>query len=119
MPIHIRLAKIVDAPVMAQVIVDTWLSAHRGQIPDGQWQRRHDEWTYAVSERGWRELLEEIDVGSNTQDCVYVAVTDGDEVVGVAVGCPAELNLLTNSAEVSAVYLRPAYQGQGLVVRQS
>lgn len=114
MSTHIRLAKIEDAPAMAQVIVDTWLSAHRGQIPEGQWQRRRDEWTYAVSERGWRELLEEIDSGSNTQDCVYVAVTDEDEVVGVAVGCSAELNMLTNAAEVSVVYLRSAYQGQGL-----
>jgi GNAT superfamily N-acetyltransferase len=114
MSIHIRSAKITDAPAMSQVIVDTWLSAHRGQIPEGQWQRRHDEWTYAVSERGWRELLEEIDAGSSTQDCVYVAVTEEDEVVGVAVGCPAELSLLKNAAEVSALYLQSAYQGQGL-----
>ena len=114
MPTHIRLAKIADAPVMARVMVDTWLSAHRGQIPEGQWQRRHEEWTYTVSERGWRELLEEIEAGSNSQDCVYVAVTAEDEVVGVAVGCPAGLDLLKNAAEVSAIYLRPAYQGQGV-----
>jgi ribosomal protein S18 acetylase RimI-like enzyme len=114
MSIHIRPAKITDAPALAQVMVDTWLSAHRGQIPEGQWQRRQAEWTYAVSERGWRELLEEIDAGSNTQDCVYVAVTGEDEAVGVAVGCPASLNILKNAAEMSAVYLRPAYQGQGL-----
>jgi GNAT superfamily N-acetyltransferase len=114
MAIQIRLAKIADAPEMAQVMVDTWLSAHRGQIPEGQWQRRHEEWTYSVSERGWRELLEAIDAGSNLQDCVYVAVTEEDEVVGVAVGCPAGVTLLNNAAEVSAVYLRSAYQGQGV-----
>jgi hypothetical protein len=114
--IQIRLAQIKDAPAMARVGVDTWLSAHRGQVPEGQWQRRREEWTYAVSERGWREFLEEIDAGRNTQDCVYVAVANEDEVVGLAVGCPASLNLLKNAAEVSSVYLRPAYQGQGRYV---
>jgi ribosomal protein S18 acetylase RimI-like enzyme len=112
--INVRPAKAKDAPAMAHVIVDTWLSAHRGQIPDGQWKRRRNEWTYAVSERGWRELLEEIDSGSNTQDCVYVAAIDQDEVVGVAMGCPAGLSLLVNAAEVSALYVSLPYQGQGL-----
>ena len=114
MPTHIRLAAIEDAPALARVMVDTWLAAHRGQIPDGQWQRRRQAWTYAVSARGWRDLLEEIDAGRNPQDCVYVAVTEDGEVVGLAVGCPARLNLLENAAEVSAVYLRSAHQGQGL-----
>ena len=103
MSTRIRLAKIEDAPTMAQVMVDTWRSAHRSHIPQGQWQKRRDEWTYEISERGWREFLEEIDSGNNTQDCLYVAVTDTDEVVAVAVGCPAGLNLLKNAAEVSAV----------------
>jgi GNAT superfamily N-acetyltransferase len=114
MPTSIRPAKITDAPAMARVIVDTWLAAHRGQVPEGQWHRRHERWTYAVSERGWRALLEEIDDGRNPEDCVYVAVTEEAEVVGVAVGSPAGLNLLENAAEISAIYLRAAYQGQGL-----
>ena len=117
MSTHIRLAQNNDASAMAQVMVDTWLSAHRNHVPDGQWQRRRNEWTYAVSERGWREFLEEIDSDSNTQDCVYVAVTDKDVVVGLAVGRPARLNLLQNAAEVTAVYVESAYQGQGLGVR--
>ena len=114
MSIHIRPAKIEDAPAMAQAMVDTWLSAHLGQIPEGQWQRRREEWTYAVSERGWREFLAEIAAGPNSQDCVYVALTDEDEIVGLAVGRPAKLNMLKNAAEVSAVYVKSAYQGQGL-----
>jgi ribosomal protein S18 acetylase RimI-like enzyme len=99
---------------MAQATVDTWLSAHRGQIPEGQWQRRRDEWTYAVSERGWRELLQEIDAGIDAESCVYVAVTAQGEVVGLAMGCPAGLRLLENAADVSALYVRPAYQRQGV-----
>jgi ribosomal protein S18 acetylase RimI-like enzyme len=114
MPTHIRPATIADAPAMAQVMVDTWLVAHRGQIPEGQWQRRRAEWTYAASEQGWRSLLEEMDAGREPQTCIYVAVADEDEIVGLAIGCPAGLDLLENAAEVSGIYLRPAYQGQGL-----
>lgn len=109
----IRLATLADVPAMAHVMVDTWLAAHRGQVPEGQWQRRREEWTYADSERAWRSLLAELADGSNTEDCVYVAVSAEDEVVGVAVGCPAELDLLPNAAEVSALYVRPTQQGQG------
>lgn len=111
---RIRRATLADASVMAQVMVDTWLTAYRGQVPEGQWQRRREEWTYAVSERGWRSFLTEIEDGSNTEECVYVAVTAGGEVVGVVVGCPATLDLLPNAAEVSALYVRPTNQRQGL-----
>lgn len=34
-------------------------------------------------------------------------------MVGVAVGCPAESDLLPNAAEVSALYVQPTQQGQG------
>lgn len=110
----IRAATMTDAPSMAQVMVDTWLAAHWGQVPDEQWQRRREDWSYADSERNWRRFLAEIADGSNTQECVYVAVRDEGEVAGVAVGCPAELDLLPNAAEVSALYVHPAAQGQGL-----
>jgi len=110
----IRTATLADAPGMAQVMVDTWLAAHHGQVPDEQWQRRRAEWTYAESERGWRRSLAEIEAGNNPQGCVYVAVAASGEVVGVTVGCPAELDLLPNAAEVSVLYVRPTYQGQGL-----
>ncbi|MFN8441618.1 MAG: GNAT family N-acetyltransferase [Caldilineaceae bacterium] len=69
----IRLATMTDAPGMAQVMVDTWLTAHRGQVPEGQWQRRRQEWSYADSERSWRRLFAEIEDGSNIEDCPYVA----------------------------------------------
>lgn len=114
MSIQVRLAKIEDAPGMAVVMVDTWLTAHQGQVPEGQWQKRREEWTYTDSERSWRTLLEEIKAGRNTQDEVYVAVTDDGEVVGVAIGSPAGLNLLPNAAQVGLIYLKSAYQGQGV-----
>jgi ribosomal protein S18 acetylase RimI-like enzyme len=110
----IRAATPEDAPAMAQVMVDTWLAAHRGQVPEEQWQQRRKEWAYADSERGWRRSLAAIAADNKRQACIYVAVTESGEVVGVAVGCPAELDLLPNAAEVSVLYVRPTCQGQGL-----
>jgi ribosomal protein S18 acetylase RimI-like enzyme len=114
MPTRIRPATLADAPALARVIVDTWLAVHRGQIPEGQWQRRRNEWTYAASERGWRGLFEEMNAEHIPQTCIYVAVTAEDEVVGLAVGSPAGLNLLQDAAEISAIYVRSAHQGQGI-----
>lgn len=113
MSIEIRLATSADAAAMAQVMVATWLSAHRGQVPEGQWQRRRAEWTVAVSEQGWRQWLAELDAGREPEMCVYVAAAAGD-VVGLAAGGPATLALLPNAAEVSAVYVRSTHQGQGV-----
>src|SRR6187431_2054584 len=50
---RIRAAVVDDAPAMGRVMVGSWLSAHRGQMPDAAWQKRVDEWTPAVSARGW------------------------------------------------------------------
>ena len=50
---HIRAAQEPDAPAMARVMVDTYLRAHKGQVPEQAWLKRQQEWTYAESERGW------------------------------------------------------------------
>jgi hypothetical protein len=60
MSTRIRLAKLEDAPALGRVMVDTYLTAHRGQIPEEQWQRRRQAWTDAVSERGWRALGDDV-----------------------------------------------------------
>jgi hypothetical protein len=36
----IRVAVLEDAPAMGRVMVDSFLSAHRGQMPDAAWQQR-------------------------------------------------------------------------------
>lgn len=112
--ITIRPAKPSDALLMARVIVDTWLEAHQGQIPDAQWQMRKRNWTYEDSERSWRELLTDINVGANTTMSVFVAADNQERVVGLGVGQPASLKLLTNAAEISALYIASEWQGMGL-----
>ena len=42
---------------MGRVMVDSFLSAHRGQMPDAAWQQRVDEWTPEVSARGWARAI--------------------------------------------------------------
>lgn len=114
MPPSIRLPRVTDAPAMGEVMVETWLAAHQGQIPEGQWQRRREEWTPEVSARSWQRTLEEEEADPNVEECIYVAVNDEDRVVGIAMATPSRFDFLENAAEVGLLYVTPAYQGQGL-----
>ena len=107
----IRLAHVEDAPAMAKVMVDTYLAAHRDQMPEEAWQKRKQEWTYAASEQGWARTITDI-INGSSQLCVYVATTEADEVVGLVVGYPTESDAQTG--EISALYVRQDHQGEGL-----
>lgn len=102
-------AQIKDAPAMARVMVDTWLVTYRHQIPDAAWQKRKEEWTYAVSEKGWTECLTEIAQGDPM--CIFVAEADANTIAGLAVGYPTDDDKI---GEISALYVSEMYQGQGV-----
>ena len=70
---RIRAAMVDYAPAMGRVMVDSWLSAHRGQMPDAAWRKRVDEWTPAVSARGWARTLTEREDGDAARDVLLVA----------------------------------------------
>ncbi|MEZ4733056.1 MAG: GNAT family N-acetyltransferase [Caldilineaceae bacterium] len=106
----IRPAQVTDAPAMGRVMVDTYLTAHHGQMPEEAWQKRKAEWTYDVSARNWARAIAEIDDG-NEAECIYVAVTTEGEVVGLAMGHPAAT---AQTGEIGALYVQPAYQSQGI-----
>ena len=53
---------------MGRVMVDSFLSAHRGQMPDAAWQQRVDEWTPEVSARGWARCELAAQVGCRRGD---------------------------------------------------
>ncbi|MDQ2997529.1 MAG: GNAT family N-acetyltransferase [Chloroflexota bacterium] len=108
----IRVARENDAPALGRVMVDTHLAAHRDQIPAQAWAKRAEEWTYAVSEQGWASTLREIAAGAH--ECIYVAEVAGGEVVGLVMGGAAQTDLLPQSGEVFALYVRGSHQGRGL-----
>ena len=106
----IRTAHESDAPAMGQVMVDTWLVAHRGQMPAEAWAKRAKEWTPAVSAQGWARTLREIATDERSQDCIYVAV-DAGVIVGLAMGGPANAEELPQTGAVYALYISTRHQG--------
>jgi hypothetical protein len=46
----IRAACEADAPAMGQVMVTTYLAAHRDQMPEEAWAKRAEEWTAVAAE---------------------------------------------------------------------
>jgi ribosomal protein S18 acetylase RimI-like enzyme len=109
----VRLAQVEDAPAMARVTVDTFLSAHRGQMSEEAWMKRKEEWTYEVSERSWARTLREIAEGARPEECIYVALDEAGAVVGLAVGGPPRADGPEDSGEIHMLYVRPSHQGRG------
>jgi len=110
----IRAAREADAPAMGQVMVSTYLAAHRDQMPAEAWAKRAQEWTPEVSADGWRRTLRAIATGERSQDCIYVAVEEGGELVGLAMGGPANVEELPQTGAVFALYVSRSRQGRGL-----
>jgi ribosomal protein S18 acetylase RimI-like enzyme len=115
----IRPAHQSDAPAMGRMMVETYLLAHKGQIPDGAWQRRQEEWTWEVSAKGWSGTISEIADGLSPKDCIYLAVDEEageaqEQVVGLVMGGPAEVGPWEQAGEIYALYVRQAYQRNGL-----
>ena len=111
---HIRQATSTDVQAMGNVMVATWLQAHKGQIPEGQWQQRKRHWTAAKSAEGWATLLADIAQGTNQDSCVFVAVADNDAVIGIALGNPANVGILAGAGEISSLYVNHNYQRMGV-----
>ena len=45
---------------------------------------------------------------------MYVAATEEDDIVGLALGYPSELTMLGNASQVGAIYIRQGWQRRGL-----
>ncbi len=111
---RIRAAVVDDAPAMGRVMVEAWLSAHRGQVPDAAWQKRVDEWTPEVSARAWARLLTERADDSTARDVLLV--TEGSAGVPDALvwGTAADDDASGSIAEIGALYVLPDRRGQGV-----
>lgn len=108
----IRQAGVDDALAMAHVIVDTFMQANQGVMPEEALEKRRKEWTYEASARSWEETLRGIDGGKDPHCCVYVAENAAGEVVGLAYGSPSVAG--EGIGEVGMLYVRADHQGQGI-----
>ena len=111
---RIRPAVVDDAPAMGRVMVESWLSAHRGQVPEAAWQERAVEWTPEVSAHGWaRALTEQAD--EDVARSVFLVAEDDDGVlIGLVSGTTAEDDPSGSTAEVGALYVLPDSRGHGV-----
>ena len=105
MTITIRPANVRDAAAIARVRIDSWRATYRGIIPDAYLAGMSED----ESAAGWERIL---GAGPNTAS-VFVAESDG-EVIGFAAGNMLREPRYDLDAELSAVYLRPAFQRAGI-----
>lgn len=84
----IRSATSGDAPALGRVMVASWLSAHRGHMPDAAWQKREAEWTPDVSARGWARTLLARANRSAPSDVLLVAEDDSGDLTALAYVIP-------------------------------
>ena len=98
----IRAAREGDAPAMGQFLVETWLAAHKGQVPEGQWLARRKNWTPEKSPQGWAETLLDMGEGKSPDYCVYLAVDTAEppEIVGMVMGGAAQVGPWPEAGEI-------------------
>jgi ribosomal protein S18 acetylase RimI-like enzyme len=109
----IRPAREADAPAIGQLMVTTYLAAHRDQMPPEVWAKRHKEWTPEVSAQRWAQTLRELAADAEVSECIFVA-EGGGELLGLAMGGPAHVELLPQTGAVYSLYVRQEQQGRGL-----
>jgi ribosomal protein S18 acetylase RimI-like enzyme len=115
MALIIRPARVEDAPAMGRMGTETYLSAHRDQMPEEVWIKRRDEWNEEVSAQNWARTLRDITDGVSPDECVFVAIDEASgEVVGIAMGQSAADPAPANTAEINVLYVRTSHQGRGL-----
>lgn len=101
-----------DAPALGRLMVESWLSAHRDQVPEEAWRERAAEWTPEVSARGWARVLTDQACAVVPRDVLLVAARDG-EVVGLVYGVLGP-DAADVPAEVVALYVAPARHREGV-----
>jgi ribosomal protein S18 acetylase RimI-like enzyme len=103
--IPIRPACVDDAIGIARVHVDSWRATYKGLMPD----TILDNLSYEQREQGWRRQL-----STPGHGFVYVACAPSGQIVGFVSGGPNRDGDPTYKGELYAIYVLPAYQGQGI-----
>ena len=111
--ITIRDAQVLDAPAMGELMVTTWLRAHRTHIPPAAWHRRQTSWTPQDSAAGWVRHLRERDADPGAQACYLVAEDTAGSLIAVAAAAVAANDSTGTLAEVGSLYVHPDHQRHG------
>ena len=102
----LRRATAVDAPAIAAVRVESWRTTYRDIIPDSYL----DDMRVDESTELWFRVLT---APKNDTTAVFVAEVDG-EVIGFSAGLMLSEQKFELDAELTAIYLKPKFQDQGL-----
>jgi GNAT superfamily N-acetyltransferase len=106
---HIREARVEDAPAIARVHVDAWRTTYPGIVPD--------EYLASLScsqhEAAWRVGLTTPPYGEFT----YVAEDEERQIMGFATGGPERTGNRDYPAELHAIYLLSRGRRKGLGTR--
>ena len=106
--ISLRRATVTDAEAIAAVRVEAWQTTYRGMIPDTYL----DEMRVEDSFLHWKQILQALPTAGD-RVCVYVAESEG-HVIGFASGMLLPEAKFGMQAELTAIYLRPAWQRSGI-----
>ena len=101
----LRPATVADAPGIAQVRIASWRQTYRGMIPDAYLDGMQVDASTAL----WERVL----CAESPTASVFVVANDAD-IVGFAAGNRLAEPRFGLDAELTAVYLTPAYQRAGL-----
>ena len=111
-PLRVREARVPDAPMMGELMVTTWLTAHRRHIPPAAWERRREQWTPEVSAAGWERSLRERDAAAaGHRPCYLVAEAAHVGIIGLAA---AAIDDTGSRGEVGSLYIHPDHQRRGI-----
>ncbi len=100
--VQIRMARVKDAPALAEVYAEAWRGAYRGIIPHLSLERM-------VARRGlrwWKQALAE--------RRPLLVLDFGGEAAGYATYGRSRLGRTPFQGEIFELYLHPIYQGLGL-----
>lgn len=109
-----RAATHEDAAALGHLMVESWLSAHRGQVPDAAWQKRASEWTPEVSARGWARVLAARAETTARDDVLLVAEDDRGVIVGLVYGVVPDEVPGGATGVIAALYVAPDRQREGV-----
>lgn len=102
--IHIRTAKIEDAPHIAKVHVDSWRTTYAGIVPDAF---LYENLTYESRTKSWEKQLQA------DETTILVAENKQGELIGFASGGRERSGKYKHvDGELYAIYLLQTYQGQ-------